>query len=179
MKLKTLAVSVCTLIAIMGCSKTDTSSPKQNSNPPEVASNSIGKWIREEKKDPFDDSVFLRYSLDDTSGNGTAFLLVDCNKEKQIRFNWQYGQGTKGAPFGPMDMKVEIRLDGGQVIEEEWVWSASNPLLRPKNIEAFLETLIGKSKVALRETITQTTMVFDIKGFDNAYADVKKTCGKS
>ena len=61
----------------------------------------------------------------------------------------------------------------------EWVWSASNPLLRPKNIEAFLETLIGKSKVALRETITQTTMVFDIKGFDNAYADIKKTCGKS
>jgi hypothetical protein len=74
---------------------------------------------------------------------------------------------------------VVIRIDSGEVFEEQWQWTSYGSFLKPKFEDRllFLRKLKGAKKLALKVTFPEILGVFDVSGFDKAYAEVAKFCG--
>ena len=81
--------------------------------------------------------------------------------------------------MGIDNMELIFRLDGDPTFNQEWGWSALQPLFYPKADQktSFLNSMIGKSKLAIKSVIADASYgVFDITGFDEAYNEIKTTC---
>jgi hypothetical protein len=148
-------------------------SPPQSSEP--VKPKKISAWTREFKVDPFDDKK-KTLSFQTAAKEGAGYLLLLC-EDNRIKFFWQYALSGKGPGMG-MDMELTFRLDGEPTFNQDWGWSATQPLFYPKGDKApFLNDLIGKSKLAVKSTLIDSAYgVFDVSGFDEAYTEVKTVC---
>ena len=152
---KSLLVALFAAILTSGCSKSE--------------------WTRKFNVDPFDDKK-KSLSFQTSAKEGQGFLLFMC-EDNRIKFFWQYALSGAGPGMG-VGMELIFRLDGDPTFNQSWGWSSSQPLLYPIGDEApFLNSMIGKSKLAIRSVIADSTYgVFNLKGFDEAYNEIKSIC---
>lgn len=162
-------------ILLAGCGNDNGSSPKVTAATAPLQE--ISKWDREFKTDPFDDKK-KTLSFTNTAEQGGGYLLLMC-ENNALKFFWQYALSGK-SPFAGIDMEVALRIDNEPPFNEEWGWSAAQPLMYPKGDKVvFLDKLVGKQKFAIKSVVADASFgVFNIAGFDKAYSEVKSLCGK-
>ncbi len=163
-------------LLLVGCGN-DNGAPSKAATISASPAQEISKWDRELKTDPFDDKK-KTLSFTNTAEQGGGYLLLMC-EENALKFFWQYALSGK-SPFAGMTMEVALRIDNEPPFNEEWGWSAAQPLMYPKGDKVvFLDKLAGKQKFAIKSVVADASYgVFNIAGFDKAYSEVKSLCGK-
>jgi hypothetical protein len=142
-------------------------------------SSTKSSWTRTVDKDAFTDKASIVYLLKQEGKSSRDDMLgLSCSKEKKLDFAWLVSAKSPMPMGQEFPISVSSRLDEGNTSDSEWLWSSINPKISPRDVAKFLDTLIGKKRLALRENQTGSTAVFDIGGIDSAYAEVKSACVK-
>ena len=141
-------------------------------------SNSISpNWNRRESKDQFTDKKSLVYLLKQPGKLSTDPLLaIVCHEDKRFTIDWMVDQ--KAPVLGGMDLPVSMRVDDGQVIDQNWKWQSWGTYITPPDQDMFIKTVSGARKLVLRENITQMISEFDISGINKVIKETKTFCGK-
>jgi hypothetical protein len=141
-------------------------------------------WERVFKKDDFTDKESVRYSVSDRNGSRGMFLILDCTETGNISFVWQISDESINLFTESGEFEVNVRVDSKHIFKEAWKWAVFGPFFSPAEDQraVFLSKLKGAKKLALKidaDFINPGAIgIFDITGFDKAYAEVKTLCNK-
>lgn len=142
-----------------------------------VQSGSEGRWLRQSKKDPLDDTETVTIMLVAESGTnrrGTApTLFIRCKSGKvEVWINWSDYLGRSAY--------VTYRLGTATPEMREWDLSnTSSATFYPKNTIDFINQLAATDKFAAKITPyneNPVTATFELTGLTEAVAPVKAAC---